>query len=57
MSSFKNSFRAKLPAERVRMALASLSPTPVRVTTPITKPVQAQAAATPKARRPPFSMA
>ena len=37
--------RAGLPAERVRMALASLSPTPVSVTTPMTKPVQAQAVA------------
>ena len=49
--------RAKLSAEMVRMALASFRPRPVRVTTPMTKPVQAQAAATPRARRPPFSMA
>ncbi len=53
----RNRVRKKLLPERVTMALASFNPIPERVTTPITIPVHAQAAATPKAKRAPFSMA
>ena len=49
--------KCKTSRGKSKIALASLRPTPVRVTTPITKPVQAQAAETPNARRPPFSIA
>ena len=46
---------SRLPPARVTIAWASFSPNPVRVAVPMISPTVAQAQATPKAPRAPFS--